>query len=275
MKFYDDTQPLCLETNVSGVGLGAALLQTRSGISCPRDKAPGNNILTPITFASKSLSGAEWRYTNIERDALGILHGLKKFCHYCFAREVSIITDHKPLVVIFKEDVATLSQKKLNSAQNTPIKSQNHIQTWTACVHHRLALQTEPHRKQKCRNTWHAIEYWHHTDNHKHTRLLTIRQLQQATSQDDYLQQLKEYNIRGLPENKDQIPQDIWTYWTFWDDMGVIDGIILKGRHVVIPESLKKQALDQLHLNHMGIDKTKLLTCESIYWININNDLEE
>ena len=30
--------------------------------------------------------------------------------HYCFGREVLVITDHKLLVSIFKKDVATLSQ---------------------------------------------------------------------------------------------------------------------------------------------------------------------
>ena len=55
--------------------------------------------------------------------------------------------------------------------------------------------------------------------------------------------------------------------------MAVIDGIIMKGR-CVIPEILKTQALDQLHINHMGIHKTKLLTCECIYWIIINDDIE-
>ena len=57
--------------------------------------------------------------------------------------------------------------------------------------------------------------------------------------------------------------------------MVVIDGIILKGRCVVIPDSLKTQALDQLHLNHVGIEITKLLACESIYWININDDIDK
>ena len=71
---------------------------------------PDNTILYPIAFTSKSLTGAEHRYSNIEREALGILHGLKKFHHYCFAREVHIITNHKPLVSIFKKDVAKLSQ---------------------------------------------------------------------------------------------------------------------------------------------------------------------
>ena len=56
--------------------------------------------------------------------------------------------------------------------------------------------------------------------------------------------------------------------------MAVIDWIIMKGRHVIILEVLKAQTLDQLHINHIMIEKTKLLACESIYWININDDIE-
>ena len=54
----------------------------------------------------------------------------------------------------------------------------------------------------------------------------------------------------------------------------MIDGIIMKGRHVIIPEILKTQTLDKLHINHMGIEKTELLACESISWPNINDDIE-
>ena len=36
--------------------------------SCPRDKAPDNSKLRPITFVSKSLSSAERRYSNIDRE---------------------------------------------------------------------------------------------------------------------------------------------------------------------------------------------------------------
>ena len=94
-----------------GVGFGAALLQTRDNMSCHIDEVPDNSILRPIAFASKSLTWAEKRYSNIKREALGILYGLEKFHQHCFAREVSIIMDHKPLVTIFKKDVATLSQR--------------------------------------------------------------------------------------------------------------------------------------------------------------------
>ena len=86
MKVYVETKPLYLETDVFGIRLDTALLQTRDGTTCLKYIAPDNTVLRPITFASKSLASAEHRYSNIEREALGILHCLKKFHHYCFAR---------------------------------------------------------------------------------------------------------------------------------------------------------------------------------------------
>ena len=62
-------------------------------------------------ICQESLSIAEESCSNIEREALGILKGLKKFHCYCIARELSIITDHKPLIASFKGDIATLSQR--------------------------------------------------------------------------------------------------------------------------------------------------------------------
>ena len=111
MKFYDDTKLLFLETDAAGISLGAALLQLRDNMNCPKDTAPDNTILCPVAFASKSLTCAEQRYSNIKCKALGILHGLEKFHHYCFGMEVLVITDHKLLVSIFKKDVATSSQR--------------------------------------------------------------------------------------------------------------------------------------------------------------------
>ena len=103
IKFYDKTKPLHLETDASCIGPGAPLLQTRDDMTCPKDTSPDNTILRPIAFAIKSLTSEEWRYSIFEREALGILLGLKQFHHCCFAREVSIITNHKPLVAIFKK----------------------------------------------------------------------------------------------------------------------------------------------------------------------------
>ena len=67
-------------------------------------------MLSLIALVSKSLLAVERRYNTKEREAIAILHGLE-FYHYHFAREVSTVTDHKPLVAIHKKDVATLSQE--------------------------------------------------------------------------------------------------------------------------------------------------------------------
>ena len=86
MKFNANSKPLYLETDGFRVGLGAALLQTWEGTTCLKHMVPDNTILHPIAFANKGLTGAESRYSNVEREALGILHRLKKFHHYCFAK---------------------------------------------------------------------------------------------------------------------------------------------------------------------------------------------
>ena len=54
----------------------------------------------------------------------------------------------------------------------------------------------------------------------------------------------------------------------------VVDGIILKGRQIVIPKELQKQALDQIDSKHTGIKRTRLLGCKSNYWVGINTDIE-
>ena len=59
MKFYNDTKLLYLETDASGVGLRAALLQLCDNTTCQKGMVPDNIILHPIAFASNSLTGAE------------------------------------------------------------------------------------------------------------------------------------------------------------------------------------------------------------------------
>ena len=52
--------------------------------------------LKPVAYASKSLASTEQNYSNIECEALGVLHSCEKFHHYYFGHVVHIITDHRP-----------------------------------------------------------------------------------------------------------------------------------------------------------------------------------
>ena len=87
---------------------------------------------------------------------------------------------------------------------------------------------------------------------------LSIHEIQETTQNDGHLQVLTAYIIDGQSLTKAEVKQDIQPYWTFHDNMAVIDGIVLKGRRIVIPPFLSQQVVDELHCNHIGTEKTHL-----------------
>ena len=100
MNFYSETKPLYLETDMSGIGLEATLLQTRNGATCLRNMAP-------YIYQSHSQVKA-WPAWNGET-----VTSKERCLVYCMGLKDSAITAfyHKTLVAIFKKDVATLSQR--------------------------------------------------------------------------------------------------------------------------------------------------------------------
>ena len=102
MVLYNENQRLHLESAALGVGLEASLLKVRERMWFPRNEAYNNVTLQSVAFTSKGPMNAESCYSKIEIEDLGMLFGLEEFHLYFFTHEVSIITDHKPLVAIFK-----------------------------------------------------------------------------------------------------------------------------------------------------------------------------
>ena len=66
MLFYNKNQQLYVEKNVSGVSLGASLLQLRHKTWFPKNEATDNAAFWSITFASKCLTSAKALFSNRE-----------------------------------------------------------------------------------------------------------------------------------------------------------------------------------------------------------------
>ena len=85
LRYYDRNLPVTAQADASLRGLGACLIQKHKG----EDQ--------PIAFTSKSLTDAETRYANIERELLAIVFACQHFSTYLLGRSFIADSDHKPL----------------------------------------------------------------------------------------------------------------------------------------------------------------------------------
>ena len=89
LGYFDRTARTKIVTDASPVGLGAVPLQEQKG---------ENRV---ISYVSRGLSDAERRYSQTEKEALGIVWACERFHVYLYGVDFELWTDHKPLEFIY------------------------------------------------------------------------------------------------------------------------------------------------------------------------------
>ena len=93
-----------------------------------------------------------------------------------------------------------------------------------------------------------------------------MKEIQRETATDMQLMQLKDCIIDGFPRSKHECAELIHDFYDYRESLSIINGLVLKDKHIVIPTNLRDNAMATLHRSHMGIVKTKERASTCMFW---------
>ena len=100
-----------------------------------------------------------------------------------------------------------------------------------------------------------------------------IELIHEETSKDPTLTLLRHYMHMGWPIDHRMLPQELHMFWNYREDLSMENELITKGARLLIPSTLRKKVLEQIHDGHLGIEKCMLKARDSVFWPGISNDI--
>ena len=91
MSYFDTTKETFITVDSCPVYISAILSQQGSDADTPQ----------VVAYTSRALTPVEQRYSQTEKEALGIVWGIEHLHLYIYGSHFILITDHKPLEVIY------------------------------------------------------------------------------------------------------------------------------------------------------------------------------
>ena len=280
---YDKDKPVFIEVDASGQGLGAVLLQGNiledELLASPQTEGrylSFRNRLKPIAFASKSLSDAETRYSNIEREILGVVWAVEHFHHYTFANKINIISDHKPLHPLFSgKSLVSCSPRTARLLLKIVDKDIRFFYQNGPTMHISDALSRLPTHnttagnQQEVQGLKVSISEVSPVQSN-----VSFNQLREHTSKDQVMQQLLEYVMKGWPRMQKDCIEQLRAYHTFKEEISTIDGLLFKGQRLIVPSALRSKVLQVLHRSYMGVTKTQDRARSTFFSVGISKEIE-
>lgn len=197
-----------------------------------------------------------------------VVWGCEKFHLYLYGTTFDIVTDHKPLVVIYSPTSTPPARIERWGLRLQPYKFRLRYSPGVnnpADVLSRLPLTNQV---PLARNT--AEEYVQYIAQNAAPKAIPLTEIQEATKQDPILQTL----CRCITTNHWPKTDMIRPYLSVKTELTVVDNLILRGSRIVIPASLQQSTLRLAHEGHQGIVKTKQLLREKVWWPGIDQAVE-
>ncbi|UYV84797.1 K02A2.6-like [Cordylochernes scorpioides] len=215
----------------------------------------------PIDFASRTLTEAEKRFSQLEKKALSITFGVEKFRQYLLGRKFVLVTDNRPLIHIFSPH------------KPIPICASSRIKRWSL----KLAAFN------------YIVEFRKTSDNSNvdaFSRLPLESSVRESLDEEQVLLLRKSNEVPfSFMEVANETPQDkilsivlrnvregnwkftrvprenpLTPHYKINEELSLEFGCLQWRERVVIPQKLRSLILNDLHEIHMGIIKMKMIS---------------
>lgn len=100
---FDPNEKIVIRCNASRDAIGCCLIQKKK----------------PVCFVSRSLTETEIGYAQIEKELLVITYSCQKLHNYIYGnKDITIFTDHQPLISIRKKDIDKIQNNRNKKVKN-------------------------------------------------------------------------------------------------------------------------------------------------------------
>ena len=266
MGYFDKSWDTEVTTDASPFGLGAILAQID-----PKDSSRRRII----AYASRRLSEVESRYAQVEREALGLVWACEKFRLYLIGRWFYLVTDNKPVEIIFRNPKSKTSARiERWCLRMVPyqffIRHEQGISNIVDYIANNPLLDAV---QQDC-----SEELLNHIEAHINLLVdvsvpssLRLSAIIRETLADDVLQLVKRF-IRGETINDIKLKLFISSRDLLSESE---EGLLLYERRIVIPSNLHKHVLEIAHEGHQGFQKSYALLEQYVWFPMMHKIMKE
>ncbi|GFO35065.1 retrovirus-related pol polyprotein from transposon 297 [Plakobranchus ocellatus] len=207
-KFHVPTEWITLECDSSQFGLGAVVTQ--------RGK--------PIAYASRSLSEAESRYAQNEKELLAVVFGLERFENLTYGQHVTALSDHKPLEAIRNKPIC-LSPPRLQRMLirlhkfNIKLNYKKGKNMFTSGMLSRAHLKEKNVVDEQIEKDIHL--YVNQIRDSWNVKDCKLKQIEAETSRDIDLQDLKKQILEGFPAKRNNLRRNLHEFFTNSEELSI------------------------------------------------------
>lgn len=273
MAYIDPTKSTEIYVDASPVGLGAILMQ----------KTTPDATSQTVAYASRALTATEQRYSQLEREALAVIWACQHFHLYVYGSSFTIITDHKPLEKAFLTPVPSAR------IERWALQLQNYCpnivyQPGADNPADFLSRHPVSNATPKIPSAPEIVEaHIQMIMNAAIPNAMSLPQVKEATLADVSMVRLAELIHNGkwheaCSRPGENIDNDFVARCAMLKDeltTTTESDVILRGRRIVLPKSLQRQAITLAHTGHQGLVKTKQLLRTKVWFPNIDKLVEQ